>query len=246
MVDLAKGYISQAIFYSAHTLDNRVRYRQEEAEATFGPLFNVQSQQTNVPDDFDPGAPRLMFQSSHKQLLLSKNSAQFVLGFENAEKSIANQVEIVIDNIKKVTKRLSSFSSCTGEVGFILTFNFPSSASRSRLSGAVFEKFLKLPSSHEVASASVKVGYETADSLFLNFEADVYELRRGGFQFNAFTEQAFDVSKLELQETGYSFKVDINNKPKIGTSMDYTGEANNLIEAMRGFMRDSFDEFVRF
>jgi hypothetical protein len=246
MVDLEKGYISQAIFYSAHAVDNRMRYRQEEAESAFGQLFNVQSQQTNVPDDFDPAAPRLIFQSAHKQLLISKNSTQLVLGFEGADKSITTQIDIVVDNIQKALKKLSVFASCTGEVGFVLNFSFPSSASRSEMSEAVFDKFLKLPKSHGVASSSVKVGFQTSDSLFLNLEVDVYEVRKGVLRSSGLSVQNIDVSLLELQEAGYSFKVDINNKPKVGSKLDYFEESERVIAAMRDYMRDSFDDFVRF
>ena len=246
MVDLEKGYISQAIFYSAHAADNRMRYRQEEAESTFGQLFNVQSQQTNVPDDFDPAAPRLIFQAPHKQFLLSKKSTQLVLGFEGANKPISAQIDIVVDNIQKVIKKLPLFVDCTGEVGFILSFNFPSSESRSEMSQAVFNKFLKMPENHAVASSSVKVGFQTSDFLFLNLEVDVYESRRGLLQSNGLSVQSVDISTLEFHEAGYSFKVDINNKPKIESKLNYSEESEGVVVAMKNYMRDSFDDFVRF
>lgn len=246
MVDLGKGYISQAIFYSAHATDNRMRYRQEEAESTFGQLFNVQSQQTNVPDDFDPAAPRLIFQAAHKQFLLSKNSSQLVLGFEGSDKTIAAQIDIIVDNVRKLLKKLSSFANCTGEVGFILNFNFPSSESRLAMCEAVYEKFLKFPKKHDVASTSVKIGFQTPDLLFLNLEVDVYEMRKGLLSANNLNVHNIDVSTLELQETGYSFKVDINNKPKVGSQLHIFEESEKVIEAMKEYMRDSFDDFVRF
>ena len=243
MVDLKKAYINQAILLSQHVMDDRVRFRQEEAEKAFGSVLNVQSHQTNLPDDFDPNAPRFVFQSSGKQLLLSKVAVQAVFGFEDSAKSLKEQMSIIQKNFAKVSERIPQFQTPTGEVGFVLNINIPSLEDRVTLSDAVFNRYLKIPKIHKVASTSFKVGFETEDCLFVNFEVDVYELKRLEMQLGVFP-QAIDFSKLPINQMGYGIKVDINNKPRMGNFKDYSIEQQEVFVAMVDFIDNQLPRLV--
>ncbi len=244
MAELGKAYIGQSILFTQHPVDPRVRFRQEEAEAAFSPVMNVQSQQTNLPDDVDANAPRLIFQSNNKQLLISKNAIQAICSFEGADKTIDDQLDIIIANFDKVSDRIPRFQEPSGEVGFVVTVNVPSIASRAQMSEAVFDQYLNFPKFGDVASANFKIGFQTSDGFFINFECDVYELR--DFQMSpAMAGQLIDMSKLPLREMGYSFKVDINNKPKLGDYSSYKEEYRQVAAAMKEFMADKFLDLVR-
>jgi hypothetical protein len=244
MAELGKAYIGQSILFTQHPIDNRVRFRQEEAEAAFSSVLNVQSQQTNLPDDADPGAPRLIFNSNNKQVLISKNSVQVICSFEGADRKLVEQLDIVAGNFDKLADRIPRFQTPSGEVGFIVVVNIPSTKSRAEMSEAVFENYLNFPRFGSTASANFKLGYQTADGFFINFECDVYELR--DFQIaHAMPGQPVDISTLPLREMGYSFKIDINNKPRMGNFSDYKTEYKQVAAVMRDFMANKFHELVR-
>lgn len=246
MADLKKAYISQAIFISSTSHNDRVRYRQEDAESIFGSLFGTQSQQTNIPDELDPSAPRLIFQSAHKQFLISKNSAQLVLGFQSADKPLKTQIDVIRDNILKVAKKVYEFGDVTGELGLVVTFNLPRTEQRTELSKKIYDKFLRIPQYGSLASSSFKVGFETEQQLYLNLEVDVYEMRKGLINQAQLDIQTIDFSKLEVQETGFSFKVDINNKPRIGALNDYMTEIDLIMRSMDDFISDKLEKHVDF
>ncbi|CRL97376.1 hypothetical protein [Pseudomonas sp. 28 E 9] len=245
MADLTKAYISQAIFISSTSHNDRVRYRQEDAENIFGSLFGSQSQQTNIPDELDASAPRLIFQSAHKQFLISKNSAQLVLGFQNADKPLKTQTDVIRENVLKVAKKVYEFGEVTGELGLVVTFNLPRTEPRTELSKKIYDKFLRTPAYGTLASSSFKVGFETEQKLYLNLEVDVYEMRRGVFNKTHVDVQNIDFSKLEVQETGFSFKVDINNKPRFGSHESYITEVELVMRSLDEFISTRLEDHVK-
>jgi hypothetical protein len=72
MMEIANKYISEAVFIVSYQLDKNIRFMQPKAEEVFRSLIPIQSSQTNLPDDFDPQAPRILFQSKHKILAISQ------------------------------------------------------------------------------------------------------------------------------------------------------------------------------
>ena len=247
MVDLKKAYIAQAICILNHALDKRVRYRQEEAESIFGTAFQTQSQQTNVPDDFEPSAPRLIFQNGHRQLMLSQSLVQLVLGFENSEKTLDQQMDIIFKNIADIHSRAQKFqpSGWTGEVGVIFVVNVPSDLGRDALSENVFSRFIKLERLYDTASVALKVGFKTKENLYLNFEIDVYELRKTIFD-PGLQPKAIDISAIPVHEMGYSFKVDVNNKPRLTGGMDTRSELVAVTSEIKQFIDGKFQEWIKF
>lgn len=235
-IDLTKVYISQAIYAVGHRPDQRVRYKQEDAERAFRSVFGSQSQQTNVPDELDASAPRLVFQGAHKQLLLSQTAAQLVLGFESADRDLLQQVDIVAKNIRDIHSRIEKYKerSELTEGAIVLTINFPSKQSREEMIAYIYDRFLKVERLASVASASFKVGYLTPGELFLNLEVDVYQLRRAEFTQPAIHAGSINIMDLPVIEEGYSFKLDINNKPQAGKN----GYVNPGPDAILGAVTD--------
>ncbi|WP_346397470.1 hypothetical protein [Pseudomonas syringae] len=214
MIDLQKAYISQAIYVAANELDKRIRYKQEAAEEAFGSFISAQSQQTNIPDDFDPTQPRLIFQSAHKQMVVSQVACQLSLGFESASKSIDAQIGIIFKNIEECHKKIVQFrgQETLKENALVIVLSIPSDGTREEISEFVYSRFIKMPRFSQIASSSAKVGYLLDNGVFLNIEADVYEKRGGTVQATA--GSTFDLNTLPILEMGVSIKVDINTKPR--------------------------------
>ncbi|CAM3805748.1 hypothetical protein CCOS865_01852 [Pseudomonas reidholzensis] len=212
MFDMKKAYISQAVYQAAYDIDTRIKYKQELADDAFGSFIQSQSHQTNLPDDFDPAQPRLLFQNSHKQLLISQTLCQLNLGFEPGHKSLREQLEIVFTNAREIHKRIQKFRKDTNlnESALIITLSLPSAESREALGEYLFSHSIKFPKFGEIASTSVKVGYLHPSNNFLNVEADVYE-KRGGMVEGG---QTIDLMSLPIVEQGVALKVDVNSRPK--------------------------------
>ncbi|MFJ3112322.1 hypothetical protein [Pseudomonas putida] len=213
MIDFSKAYISQAIYLVSNKPDPKVRFKQESAEEAFSAFLSAQSQQTNLPDDFDPSQPRLIFQNPPKQLIISQIACQLSLGFEPAQKPLSDQLNIVINNIREVHKKIVKFKGIENlrENAAIISLSIPSKASREDLSGYLFDRFVKLPKYAEVASTSVKAGYLLQSNNFLNIDTDVYE-KRGGM---IAAGQTIDMMSLPIVEEGITIKVDLNSRPKL-------------------------------
>jgi len=244
IVESRKAYISQAIYLASNAIDKRVRYKQELAEDCFRSFFDAQSMQTNIPDEADPTQPRLIFQNGQKQLLLTQMAAQLSLGFDSATKSTAEQLSIIIKNIKDIHQRIEKFSGVESllESALIITTSFPSDKSREELAAFLFDRFVKIKPIANVASSLIKVGYKLDSGMFLNYEFDVYEKRSGEIKASNQT-QTFHINDFPVVETGISIKIDINNKPQtvlenyknlgpdqlIDTVCIYATEVNSLL-----------------
>lgn len=232
---ISKGYISQAVLIVGHDLDKRIRYKQEQAEGIFGPLFGMQSQQTNLPDDFDPAAPRLIFQHGKKQLIVSQVASQLTLGFESGlGKGWKEQVEIFIKNVNELGRLLCKFhDKLNGEVGVVFSLSIPSDASKNELTKKIFDSYISFKELGEIASSSFKVGFKTEDDFYLNFEADVYEMRGGAVSnFSG----VIDIRSLPVHEVGFLFKIDLNNRPRQSVVTDFEAEIRTVAERAKDFM----------
>lgn len=248
MVDLTKAYISQAVYLVGHQPDKRVRYRQEEAEQAFRSLFSTQSQQTNVPDEVDPSAPRLLFQAPHKQLLLSQVSVQLTLGFESASKDLAHQLEIIARNVRDVQNRIEQYKPKNElkEGALVFSINFPTPLSRDAMADYIHRRFFQIDPIASVASASYKAGYLTPDEFFLNIEVDVYEMRRAEINQPQIGMQTINFLDMPIVEQGYGVKIDINNKPQLSRA-DYCNPGPEpFLSKTSAFVSEKLNTFMGF
>lgn len=248
-LDLQQPYISQAICIVSYKLDKDIRYTQKSAEDCFGPLFSAQSQQTNVPDDFDPNAPRLVFQTGQagsKQLLLSQVAAQFMLGFEAAsDKNLSEQLSIISRNVKDFGGRTTRFKSPdqVKECALILNLNYPSKKlSRDAMSSYLHERFFSFKPKGAVAATSFKVGYLLPEQLFFNISSDIYELRKGQFHTEP-RSQNIDLATLPIAEQGFLVQIDSNSRPKANGDIE---DLNIILEKSSEFVLNTLPEFMGF
>lgn len=246
-LDLKRTYISQAICIVSYERDTNIRYAQKLAEDCFGPLFGMQSQQTNVPDDFDPATARLIFQGGQagsKQLLLSQVAAQFMLGFESAsEKNLTEQLAIITRNAKDFAARATQFKPDIKECALILNVNYPNMrSSRDLMSRHLHRRFLTFEPIGEIAATSFKVGYLLPEQLFFNITADIYEVRKGQFKAEPRT-QNIDISALPIAEQGFLVQIDSNSRPKQDGNIN---DLENILKRTSNYVIESLPVFMGF
>ncbi|NMG29444.1 hypothetical protein [Aromatoleum evansii] len=242
-------YISQAIYaVRFRERDDGVRLKQAEAEKAFSSFMGGQSNQTNVPDNFDPNAPRIVFQGNHKGLLISQLSCQFDQNFEPKALPLDRQVETIEKNVRAFHARLLAFKEerTLSESALILSVNIPSDIGLQKLHTHLADRFLKSTPLGELASVSFKVGYKTDDNLFLNLEANVYELRRAELDQSARVNAAvIDIASIPVVEEGFGIKIDINDRPKKMADLNYVVEGpDRLLATAFGFVKDKLDEVM--
>lgn len=244
MIDLQKAYISEAVYVASNELDKRIRYKQELAEEAFSSFISAQSQQTNVPDDFDPAQPRIIFQSARKQMLISQIASQLSLGFDSSEKGVNSQLETVLKNVKEAHRRIEQFKGKESlrENALVITMSLPSTASRTELSEFIFSRFLKMPRFGEIASSSVKAGYLLESGYFINIEADVYEKRSASLQVS--TGALIDIMSLPIIEIGISVKIDLNSKPKASEPGFNSTGPDEIINLVKNYFPDEIYKFL--
>jgi hypothetical protein len=232
MVDVATKYISDATYVVRFKTRNvQIRLKQGDAEKAFGRLFPTQSQQTNLPDDFDPNAPRIIFRAPHKTLSISQVGCQLEFAFEKGEKSLADQIEIIRKNVKEFNEQLTTFvpQESLGETAIILSVNYPCAQSMESMHKHLWDRFFKQQPHGDLASFSFKVGYRTPEQLFLNYEPSVYQLRLAEFQPQVSAPTFLNIESIPVIEEGFGVRVDINDKPKYMASQDHLNEGADLV-----------------
>lgn len=247
-----KKYISEVIcLVQYRVIDAKIRHQVADAENAFSGMFSGQSQQTNVPDETDPNIPRLIFQAGQKQLSISQKACQLNLHFENNEKTIDEQLEIIKKNLLTFQKDLLKFKSeeMLGECAIVIGINVPCTGGKGAMLRHLYNRFFKFDQQAEfgeLASYSYKVGYRTSDDLYLNYEADVYELRKFELPKPTLLRQVvrFEAKDGPLIEEGIGFRVDINNKLK-ATSATYTFiGVNELLPLASDFIASKIDKLI--
>ncbi len=245
-------YISEAICLIQYKdIDSKIRHRVAEAENAFANIFSEQSQQTNVPDNTDPSFPRLIFKAGHKQLAISQKACQFSLGFENNEKTLNKQLEIITNQLSIFQNDVLRFKSKDelGECAIIANINIPCMEGRDSMLQHVYNRFFKIDQQAEygkLASYSFKVGYETSNECYLNYETDIYELRRFDVLPPIEPGQVIhvDIKDSPVIEEGIGIRVDVNNKPKMrSTSYSYSG-IEELVSIISNFITKKIDELI--
>ena len=249
-----KKYISEAICIIEYkTIDDKVRYRAADAEAAFAIMFPKQSQQSNVPDNADPNLPRLIFQNGQKQLSVSQKMCQLNLSFGNNEKDIHGQLKIIEKNLLEFQGGLYKFKNKQelGLCAIVFSVNVPSKDGRDAMLHHAYSRFFKVDQQAEfgdLASYSFNVGYKTKELHYLNYEADIYELRKMDLPKPTLTGQVlrFDLGNMPLVEEGIGVRVDINNRPKVNsTNYVYSG-VEELIPVATVFILGKLNNIMGF
>lgn len=216
MIDIDGVYVSHAAYLMTFKkLDEQVRFKQAQAEKAFGGFFHGQSIQTNVPDDFDPNAARILFNSAPKSLAISKASCQLNFGFEPSL-DLSKQIEVVRKNIADFHSRAFAFKEQSefGLNALVIGLQFRSTAGKDALHGYLYNQLIKVSPVGKLASLAVNFGFEV-EQKFINVEASVYELRRADFKGQPGTQIVVNILDVPVVEEGISFKIDVNNRPKV-------------------------------
>ena len=245
-------YISETICLVQYkAVDGKTRHRVADAENAFADMFSGQSQQTNVPDSTDPNIPRLTFQAGQKQLSISQKACQFSLNFENTEKSIEEQLTIIKKNLLAFQNDLLKFKPKDelGECAIVLSVNVPCKEGRELMLRHMYNRFFKIDQQAEygvLASYSFKVGYQTVGQCYLNYEADIYEVRKLDFpQPTTFGQlEQIDAKDIPLIEEGIRFRVDVNNKPKVHSASYTYSRIEELIPIAFDFIVAKVDTLI--
>lgn len=214
MPNLREPYLAGASYlleFAAPVM--RVRFEQARAEAAFGSIVHVQSEQTNVPDSEDPMAPRIVFPSEKKSIAISQLRCQMDFKFSSGQK-----VEAALGVVEK---NLATFHAAAtkdfavapyGLNALIINVHVPADdPEKFALAAHVYQNLIKVPAFGEVASAQVALGYRFGD-YFVNFGTDVYETRR--FELVAPASAVVNIQQKEtkLIATGLRIRVDVNNR----------------------------------
>lgn len=231
--------------------DTEIRLHQSDAERAFRDLFGTQSEQTNLPDDFDPNAPRIIFQSNHKSLVITQLGCQFSLQFEKSDIAGKDQFAIIEKNVTEFHRKLCTFKAANtlGEMAFVLLINYPSRASKQKMHDYISSHFLKVESIGPVASVAFNIGYKIDDKIFLNLEVNVYEMRKATFTPPMIVSgsTAIDVTKIPIVEEGFGVKLDVNDRPSASKSeSDENQGPSEIIKASYAFAQQRLESFMGF
>lgn len=254
MVDLKNKYIDSATYVVTFQTNEKIRLKQADAEKAFGPMFpDVQSIQTNVPDDYDPNAPRLIMQVAKKNLTISQVAAQLTLNFKSSSKPLPEQLDIIEKNINSFCLAVSKFikEEFIEHQGFIISLNYKTKQTQQEMNEYLFKRFFRVEPYVEpyveVASTNFRIGFKTSDLLFINFEASAYEIREAKIKQGA--NKMLRVKDIPVTEEGYNLKVDVNNRPMFmadSKSLPYIEAGKIIQKQMRNTIENEIDNFVGF
>jgi len=245
-----KKYIDTATYVISFERDEKVRFRQADAEKAFSSIFQgVQSIQTNVPDDFDPNAPRLILQKAKKTLTVSQIAVQYTMNFDAFVSTETDQLKIIEKNIINFCAAMKEFiaEDKIEHQGYIISTNYKSKQKSQERNKYVFERFFRIEPYGEIASTNFKIGFKTQDLLFLNFEASSYEMRETKIEKNV--TNIIKVDQMTVIEEGYNAKIDINNRPMFidnNKPLPYMEAANKIQELMKNTVEHEIDKFMGF
>ena len=250
MVDLKNKYIDSATYVVTFQTNEKIRLKQADAEKAFGSMFpNVQSIQTNVLDDYDPNAPRLIMQDAKKNLTISQAAAQLTLSFKSSSKPLPEQLDIIEKNINSFCLAVSEFikEEFIEHQGFIISLNYKTKQTQQEMGEYLFKRFFCIKPYGEVASTNFRIGFKTSDLLFINFEASSYEMRETKIRQGE--NKTLRVKDIPVTEEGYNLKVDVNNRPMFmadSKSLPYIEAGRSIRKQMRNTIENEIDNFMGF
>lgn len=250
MGDIKNKYIDSATYVVSFQRDERVRLRQADIEKVFGTIFpNVQSIQTNVPDNYDPNAPRFIMQTAKKNLTVSQVAAQLILNFESGSKPLREQLGIIEKNISSFVAAVKEFmeENLTEQQGFIISVSYKTDLTQPEMSAYLFKRFFSLKPYGEPASTNFKIGFKTPELLFVNFGVSSYEIRETKIEQGK--TKIINVDTIPVTEVGYNLKVDINNRQMFlahNTSLSLIAASESIKKQMRNTIENEIDNFMGF
>lgn len=251
MGDIISKYIDNATYVVSFQRNEKIRLKQADVERAFGSMFpNVQSIQTNVPDNYEPSAPRFIMQAAKKTLTISQVASQLTLKFQSNSKPLSEQLGIIEKNIDSYVLSVKEFmdESCLEQQGFIISVNYKTKQTQQGMSDYLFKRFFSSIKPYgESASTTFKIGFRTPDLLFINFEVLSYEIRETKIEQGA--TKILKIDTIPIKEEGYNLKVDINNRPMLmadNKPLPLIKASEIIKEKMRNTIENEIDNFMGF
>jgi len=249
MLNSANKSIAQALFVIGYTRDSTIRTKQFDIEKALAPLIGGPSVNTNLPDDFNPQAPRVTLIQGQVSVHFSQIAAQLTIDVDNTnDKSL----EVIRDSI---AKRINLFQSCVDKImpheqqrerGLVLTMKYPVDSTQFP-DEAVFDyiqsKFFQISPLGKPASAQFNVGYKTEDNFFVTLSVAQYKMAAGEMPAMP-TVQWFDIMTLPIIESGIELKIDVNSRPLVDVADQPANVTKVILEKTFDFVLTEADKFM--
>lgn len=247
MLNLPNKSIAQVLFVIGYTRDSTIRTKQFDIEKALASLIGDTSVNTNLPDDFNPQAPRVTLMQGQLSAFFSQIAAQLTIDIDNTN---GKSVEVIRDSI---TKKINLFQSCVDKIisheqqrerGLVLTMKYPVDSTQFP-DEAVFDyiqsKFFQISPLGKPASAQFNVGYKTNDNFFVTLSVAQYT------QYNIATmsaAQLFDITTLPVIESGIELKIDVNSRPLVDVADQPADVTKVILGKTFDFVLTQADKFI--
>lgn len=242
MIQIPPQNVSITYVLNFPQFEKSVRYQQGLAESAFGEIVNAQSQQTNLPDDFDANQPRILFPSERKTIAISQVSCQLTQNFSKSGKGFEEELAIARKNAIEFAKRAYLFKPAYEAHSLVLELRYPNVGSINEIANLIYKQFVRIEPVGEVASTIFQFGFKF-EGLYLNIGANPYEQR----QLPTAGPDGFSVvraDEMNVLETGLQLKIDVNNLPDFRQGNE--GAPDRLFDAISKFLSDSFSNVFGF
>jgi len=243
------AYISDAVVVIDHATDESVRVRLGDAETAFSSLVNGDVQATNAPRDSGPDSPRLLIAGNHKQVVLSDARTQLHMSFEQSDLSMEKALHVAIKNAEQFCAAAARFVTLdeSSQVGFIVRLNQPTENPHSEVSQYLADCLYKGKTIGNMNSFEVRLGFETSDALFRNFNFGVYEIRQLPLPDQKNKTVKVRVADIPVAEVGLNCSLDVNNRPRVqagASRYPFEDSAKAVLRAMEEMATTQIAEFV--
>jgi len=248
MLNLGNKSIAQALFVIGFTKDSTIRTKQFDIEKAFTSFVNSPSVNTNLPDDFNPQAPRVTLREGQVSVVFSQITAQLTIDIINNN---GKSIEVIRDSI---VKKINSFQGCVNKIipsdqqqerGLVLTVLYPVDSTQFAnevVSGYIQSTFFQISPLGEPSSTQFTVGYKTQDNYFLTLSVAQYQAFAGDLK-DLKPNQWLDIQSLPVSESGIELKIDVNSRPLADHQpADVT---NVILKKAFDFAIDETDKFMR-
>lgn len=222
-----------------------IRSYQAVAEDVFSDFANASLQMTPYPDDADPNAPRMVFQTNRKSVLISQARCQLDFNFSDNSSGFAKQLAIFQKNSEEFFL-LTTRKFQVGDYGLnaaMLDIHYRSNLSNEETQGYLVDRFVKSTLSYPVASIQLAIGFKV-DDYYVNVSSQVYETRSFEFKHDSNIRPEtlhVRVEEMKLDERGVSFKLDVNNRPSLtGGQFKLAEDAQQTLGTLNNFLKDDF------
>lgn len=241
--------IAQAVFVIGYARHNSIRMKQFEIEKALAPLIGGPSVNTNLPDDFNPQAPRVTFTQGPVAVHFSQIAAQITINIDNTDNK---SLEVIRDSI---SKRINLFQSCLDKVvpreqqrerGLILTVQYPVDLSKVTDEIAfdyIQTRFLRITPLGTPASAGFNVGYKTADNFFITLAVAQYKMATAEIPATQ-SVNWLDLSTLPVTESGIELKIDVNSRPLVDMPNKPKDETGIILKKAFDFVFTEANSFM--